>query len=137
MKTQAINGMHSGKQDQLGSVGLKLFFALAEQWNLTQEQQLKLLGQNSRTTLRNWKEKIAMGEAVRLSPDTLERLSLIAGIRKGVEILYPEGRWNDYMEAPNSALGGRTPLAHMLNGRVGDLYDIRRYLDASRGAHFG
>lgn len=137
MAIQAINQLAAPNQNRLGTVGLKLFFALAEQWGLSQEQQLTLLGQNSRTTLRNWREKIAAGETVRLSADTLERLSLIAGIRKGVEMLYPENRWNDYMRSANTAFGGETPLDRMLHGRVGNLYEVRRYLDGSRGAHFG
>ena len=118
-------------------MGLKLFFALSEKWSLTREDQLILLGQNSRSTLNNWERKIGNNEDISLRSDTLERLSLIAGIRKGVELLYPQNRWDDYMREPNTEFGDVSLLDVMLKGTVGALYDARRYLDASRGAHFG
>jgi len=130
MNTQAMNTNNSENTSRLSKVGLKLFFALSEKWNLTQDNQLVLLGQSSRSTLRNWKDKIDSNADINLKPDTIERLSLIAGIRKGVEILYPENRWDDYMYQPNSAFDGDS-------GSVGALYDARRYLDVNRGAHFG
>jgi len=134
---KSSRSLNPEKKFRLAKVGLKLFFALAEKWNLTQENQLQLLGQSSRSTLKNWKEKISNDADIKLSADTLERLSLIAGIRKSVELLYPQSRWDDYMRSPNSAFGGKSLIDVMLLGRVGALYDVRRYLDASRGAHFG
>ena len=121
----------------IGRAGLKLFFTLAEHWGLNQAQQLTLLGLSSRTTLKNYRERVAAGDDLKLPVDLLERLSLIAGIRKAVEMLYPESRWNTYMWTDNQAFGGTSPLSWMLQGRVGHLYDVRRYLDAQRGAHFG
>ena len=122
--------------ENIGRAGLSLFFNLAEAWGLTQAQQLALLGLSSRTTLKNYRERVEAGENLRLPNDLLERLSLIAGIRKAVEILYPETRWDEYLKAPNRAFGGSSPLEWMLQGRVGHLYDVRRYLDAQRGTHF-
>ncbi len=126
----------SQKPNNLARAALALFFRLAEEWDINQTQQLKLLGLTSRTTLKNYRERVDAGENFKLPADTLERLSLIAGIRKAVEIMYPEHRWNDFMSAPNRAFGGATLLQWMLKGKVGSLYDVRRYLDASRGAHF-
>lgn len=137
MNMQTVNTNSSEKTLRLSKVGLKLFFVLSEKWNLTQDHQLVLLGQSSRSTLKNWKDKIDSNADINLKPDTIERLSLIAGIRKGVEILYPENRWDDYMHQPNSAFDGDSLLEIMLAGSVGALYDARRYLDANRGAHFG
>lgn len=134
---QSASTLNDAKKSQLAKSGLRLFFVLADRWSLSQEQQLSLLGQSSRSTLKNWKEKASADINIKLNVDTLERLSLIAGIRKGVEILYPENRWTDYMHAPNAAFGGKSILDVMLLGRIGALYDVRRYLDASRGAHFG
>lgn len=121
----------------LGSAGLRLFFNLAELWELSKAQQLTLLGVSSRTTLNNWASKARSNDSVPVSKDTLERLSLIAGIRKAVEILYPVEVVNLIMKAPNKFFGGKTILDIMLQGKIGDLYDVRRYLDANRGAHFG
>lgn len=123
--------------DKLGRVGLKLFFYLAQAWGLKQTQQLTLLGLSSRTTLKNYRDKVAAGENVKLPLDLLERLSLLAGIRKAIEILYPKPRWDDYINSPNAAFSGYSPLEWMLQGRVAHLIDVRRYLDAQRGTHFG
>lgn len=137
MNVATLNRLQPNKKKQLGTVGLKLFFTLANQWGLSQEEQLSLLGLTSRTTLHNWKVRLEQGEELKLSLDTLERLSLIAGIRKGVEILYGPERWNDYMRSSNRAFGDQSPLDRMLMGKMGNLYEVRRYLDASRGAQFG
>ena len=56
-------------------VAVKLFLAIAEQWQLSEEQCCTLAGLSSRTTLHNWRKKLAADEGIRLSRDTLERLS--------------------------------------------------------------
>lgn len=124
-------------QANLGLVGLKLFFAICDAWRLNEQQKLRLAGQTSRTTLRNWKLRVEGQQPVNLAPDTLERLSLIAGIRKGVELLYPRDEWDTYPHKPNSLFGGQSLIERMTAGHLVDLYDVRRYLDAERGAHFG
>ena len=137
MNTLSVNELNTEQRSRMAKVGLKLFFTLAEQWGLKQSEQLMLLGLDSRTTLNSWKTKASNETGVKLSKDALERLSLIAGIRKAVEMLLPRSRWVDYMRSANSDLGGLTPLDVMLTGRMEALYKVRRYLDASRGAHFG
>ncbi len=137
MKSRAPSRSTAPSPDQMGLVALKLFFAITDAWKLGEQQKLKLAGQSSRTTLRNWKQKVEAGAPVSLATDTLERLSLIAGIRKGVELLYPREEWDSYPHRPNSAFGGQTLIERMTAGRLIDLYEVRRYLDGERGAHFG
>ena len=131
------NLTQQASNSDLSGAGLRLFFNLAELWSLSKAEQLILLGVSSRTTLNNWATKAKSNTAVSVSRDTLERLSLIAGIRKAVELLYPNDIANLIMKVPNKFFGDRTILDVMLQGNVGDLYDVRRYLDANRGAHFG
>lgn len=122
----------------IGRVAVKLFMALAnDSWHLSQEEQLVLAGITSRQTLMNWRKRVADKEPVNLGKDTLERLSLITGIRKGIEILYPKDQWDSWIRRPNRAFGGQSPLERMLAGRVIDLWEVRRYLDANRGTSFG
>ena len=76
-------------------------------------------------------------KSVRLSADTLERISYVMGIYKALRILLPtEEAANDWVKKPNTARGfnGKSALDRMLAGRVIDLADVRRYLDAERGA---
>jgi hypothetical protein len=68
--------------------------------------------------------------------DLQDRLSLILGIYKALQILFPAPLQSDgWVRRPSSspALGGRSALEVMLGGGVEDLYRVRRYLDAQRG----
>ena len=72
-----------------------------------------------------------------MTRDTLERLSYVAGIYKALQLLFPNAeQWSGWIRRPNRDFGGRPALEHMLGGRVIDLADVRRYLDAQRGAQF-
>ncbi len=118
---------------ELGRVGAKLFFAIADEWQLTQEQRSRLAGVG-RTTLHNWRRKVDAGEALPLPADTLERLSYISGIYKALQILLPtRQQWAEWVRRPNRDFGGQSALDRMLGGQVVDLADVRRYLDAQRG----
>lgn len=119
---------------QLGRVAIKLFFGITEEWRLTDEQRCTLAGLGTRTTLHNWRRKLDAGDPIKLPKDTLERLSYLAGIYKGVQLLFSDPmQWKNWVRKPNSDFGGRSALDRMLAGRVVDLVDVRRYLDAWRG----
>ncbi len=137
MHIQPLSSLDPEKRSNLGKVGLKLFFSLAERWQLTQDQQLKLLGLSSRSTLHSYRKKVSNDQPVKLDVDALERLSLIAGIRKAVEILYPKDRWDSYMTSANREFDGASALDVMLQGSMKSLYRVREYLDVSRGGNFG
>ncbi len=121
-----------------GRVAVKLFLGIADEWGLSEEQRCTLAGLNSRTTLYNWRKKVAAKEAINLSGDTLERLSYLAGIYKGVQLLFADpAQWKDWVRKPNRDFGGQSALDRMLAGRVVDLSDVRRYVDGWRGEHYG
>ena len=100
------------------------------------DEQMLLLGLSSRSTLYAWKERLIRNGDIKLSSDVLERLSLIASIRKGVEILYPKERWDAYMKQSNKFFGGQSPLELMLFGNISNLVQVREYLHACRGTHY-
>lgn len=116
----------------LSGPGLRTFFRIAEQWGLSVEEQMKLLGLAARSTYFKWKKD----PNVTLSRDTLERISYILGIYKALQILLPDPRAADeWVKRPNTAapFGGRSALDRMLSGQVADLFIVRQYLDAQRG----
>lgn len=121
-----------------GRVAVKLFLGIADEWNLSEEQRCTLAGLSSRTTLHTWRKKVAAKEGIKLSGDTLERLSYLAGIYKGVQMLFtdPE-QWKTWIKKPNRDFGGQSALDRMLAGNVTDLSDVRRYLDGWRGEQYG
>jgi hypothetical protein len=66
----------------------------------------------------------------------MERLSLLLGIYKSLEMLLPRADAADgWIKQPNSnpLFGGQTPLERMLAGHIEDLSMVRRHLDAERG----
>lgn len=115
-------------------VALETFFRLMNFWGLTVAQAMTLLGVPSRSTYMSWKAKAP----ARLSPDTMERISYLLGIHKALRILFSRNEQSvrEWVKAPNSnpLFGGRPALERMLSGRVADLYEVRRFLDAQRGA---
>lgn len=93
---------------------------------------MTLLGLSSRSTYFRWKKD----GTDRLSRDTLERLSYVFGIYKGLQILLPSPEAADgWVRRPNDAplFNGGSALDRMLSGNVADLYVVRRYVDAQRG----
>ncbi|MBV8799282.1 MAG: DUF2384 domain-containing protein [Alphaproteobacteria bacterium] len=117
---------------RLTGPGLRTFFNIADDWDLSTDQQRTLLGGISKSCLHNWKANRFSA----LSRDQLERISLVLGIYKAMALLFADGdggkRW---LKAANSeaVFGGASPLARMLHGGIEDLYATRRYLDAWRG----
>ena len=118
--------------EQLGSTALTAFFNIAAAWGLTAEDERTLLGTPPRSTFFKWKSE----RASRLPQDTLERISYVMGIYKALHILLPTVDAADaWVKKPNTApiTNGKSALERMRGGRVMDLADVRRYLDAERG----
>jgi hypothetical protein len=118
---------------RLSPAALRAFFKLAELWGLNIAQQITLLGSPKRSTFFEWKKNPER----ELGRDTLERLSYMMGIYKALQILFTDtsiaDRWVT-QKADIPPFGGRTPLTYMLRGDMASLHDVRRYLDAQRGA---
>jgi hypothetical protein len=117
----------------MASAGLDAFFNIARDWALSADEQIVLLGSPGRSTFFKWK---AAPHTARLGRDTLERLSLLLGIYKALQILLPQADASDaWIKRPNSAppFGGKPALDRMLAGNVSDLVATRQYLDAMRG----
>src|SRR5689334_10327390 len=80
----------SGTFEQDGETALKAFFAIAEKWQLSTEEQMKLLGSPPRSTFFKWKK-----EGGQLPVDTIERLSHVLNIYKCLRILFTEENVSD------------------------------------------
>lgn len=118
---------------QMGAAGLRAFARIAEAWDLSVDEQIRLLGEPARSTFFAWRKA---PDAARLPRDTLERLSNLLGIYKSLQILLPGASAADvWIRRPNSAplFGGGSALDRMLAGNVADLNAVRCYLDAVRG----
>jgi Protein of unknown function (DUF2384) len=117
---------------RLSGPALRTFFSVASAWQLTVVEQRALLGWPAASTYHKYKA----GEYGALSFDTLTRLSLILGIYKSLQVLYPEEAFADrWVRLPNSnpTFAGGTPLSVMVDGGIDGLYRVRRLLDGRRG----
>jgi hypothetical protein len=116
----------------MSAAGLRAFSRIAREWNLSVDEQLRLLGEPARSTFFSWRKN---PEAAVLPRDTLERLSNLLGIYKSLQILFPDEASADaWIRKPNAAppFGGQSALQRMLAGNVSDLNLVRRYLDSAR-----
>ena len=111
---------------------MRTFFNVADAWKLTNEEQRALLGWPPESTFYKYKA----GQVTALPYDTLMRISLVLGIYKDLQILYPEPALADqWIKLPNSnpLFGGRPALALVTEGGMDALYQVRRLLDGRRG----
>lgn len=100
-------------------------------WQLTDVEACTLLGDLSARTYARWKE----GSFGRIDRDLRMRMAHLMGIHKGLRYLFREpARGYEWLRRPNETFGGATALSLMLRGEMSDLADMRRYLDAERGA---
>lgn len=105
------------------------FARLAENWDLSTDEQLTLLGSPGRSTFFKWKKS-----GGNLPQDTIERISHMLGIYKSLQILLPDPESADgWINKPNAYFDDRSALEVMLDGQVIDIYRVREYLDAQRG----
>jgi hypothetical protein len=128
MAIQSTN--FSADRKDLSGPALRTLFGIAEAWKLRGNEQMRLLGLDSRSTFESWKR----GGVATIPRDALERISCILGIYKGLHILFPRDA-DDWVRKPNTAplFGGRSALACMASGNVADLYEVRRYVDGQSG----
>jgi len=115
----------------LSGPGIRAFFRIAQEWALSTDEQLNLLGLGSRSTLFSWKR----AQDAKLDRDQLERVSHVLGIYKSLRILFTSDESvRGWVKKPNAAplFEDRPALELMSQGILG-LYLVRTYLDAQRG----
>ncbi len=117
---------------RLSGPALRTFFNVARAWELSTAESRALLGWPAASTFHKYKA----GDHGTLPYDTLIRVSLVLGIYKSLQLLYPDARFADrWMRMPNSnaVFGGTTPIELVVDGGIDALYQVRRLLDARRG----
>ena len=118
---------------QMSGPAIRAFLNVAKAWELDSEERRCLLGWPAPSTFF----KYQAGDHGTLSYDMLMRISLVLGIYKDLHSLYPEPDLADrWVKLPNSnpLFGGRPALALMSESGMDGLYQVRRLLDARRGA---
>jgi Protein of unknown function (DUF2384) len=117
---------------RMSAPALRTFFAITRAWGLNVADERALLGWPPPSTFHKYKA----GQGGVLSYDALTRVSLVLGIYKALQILYPEAAFADrWMQMPNTngLFAGRTPAAFVADTGLDGLFQVRRLLDARRG----
>jgi hypothetical protein len=117
---------------RLSAPALRTFFQVARAWQLSAAEERALLGWPPNSTFHKYKS----GDAGVLSFDTLTRISLVLGIYKAIQVLYPEPVFADrWVRMPNAnpLFGGQPPIAYLVDNGIDGLFHLRRLLDARRG----
>jgi len=110
--------------------GFRAVFRIFEQWHLSGEEGMILLGRPARSTYYGWRQ----GKIGTVPNDTVDRISLLLGIYKNIQLLMTDTNLADrWVREPNRAFGGQSALQRMLAGQMMDLAAVRSYLDAARG----
>ena len=116
-----------GIERDLAGPGLRTFRNIARFWELTPDQEMKLLGPQATVIA----ETERSSEPVGVSKNTLLRISAVLGIYAALESLLP-GRSPHWIRRPNGAklFAECAPLELMMSDSLNDLLSVRRYLDA-------
>lgn len=127
-----MNVVAPGTQEGVGQsripAELETFFAIAERWGLSADEQIALLGSPGRSTFFKWKK-----DGGSLSQDTQERISHILSIWKSLRIVFTQDELGEqWVRAKNRYFDGASALDVMQEGMTG-LIRVRRHVDAQRG----
>jgi hypothetical protein len=117
---------------RMSGPALRTFFRVADAWGLSVAEQRALLGWPAASTFHKYKG----GDHGTLAFDTLTRISLVLGIYKALQVLYPDAALADaWVKLPNTnpIFAGHSALTLMVEGGIDGLLQVRRLLDARRG----
>ena len=112
----------------------KAFWALANHYNLTRNEQALVLGFNR--VNRQRLASLEKGKTIPDDPDKALRVGILLGIHKNLRIIYPHNRDVVYawMKTERDLFQGKSALEYLASGNdtLPRLFTIRRILDQVR-----
>ena len=112
---------------------LRAYLAIVDKWGLSGAQAAALLAVSTST----WERiKRNAEKAAPLNQDQLTRLSALVGIYKGLHLLFADDLADRWVGLANrgALFSGQTPIDSMIEGGIPQMIDVRRHVDALRGA---
>jgi len=128
-----INLNDQTERKRLSPSAIKAFFNIMEKWAIKDADARDLMGGVSNGVFYEMKKKPNRV----LDTDRLARISLLIGIFKSLNILYPEDLADAWVTLPNKnrLFSGGTPLSYMVQGGLAAMWTVRRLVDSRRGGH--
>lgn len=106
----------------IAQLALKGFFSLAARWQLSRPEAMTLLGLTATSTYANWKNN----KTSTLPRDTLERISYLLSIDETLKHFHKtDTTSHQWLRHPCTRLSGLSPMGHMLQGNVIDIYHVQ------------
>ena len=113
----------------LSAAGMRTFIRISERWGLNDSEAAAVIACGA-SVIQDARHN---REIEGLTAEQLQRLSLVLGIYRAINILLPvPARADVWLHRPNSAeiFGGRTPLELMSSNLISDIVAVRKYVDA-------
>ena len=128
-----INLNDQTERERLSPSAIKAFFNIMEKWAIKDADARDLLGGVSNGVFYEMKKNPNRV----LDTDRLARISLLIGIFKSLNILYPEDLADAWVTLPNKnrLFNGGTPLSYLVQGGLAAMWTVRRLVDSRRGGH--
>ena len=128
-----INLNDQTERKRLSPSAIKAFFNIMEKWAIKDADARDLMGGVSNGVFYEMKKKPNRV----LDTDRLARISLLIGIFKSLNLLYPEDLADAWVTLPNKnrLFSGGTPLSYMVQGGLAAMWTVRRLVDSRRGGH--
>lgn len=106
---------------------------ILDKWQCTEEEKRALLGQLPRSSFYRLQKSPA---SVRVTVDLADRLAYLLNIHAGLRLILsdPDSVYG-WVRRPNDHIWfqGRSAMEIMASGRMEDLIDVFRHIDAARG----
>ncbi|WP_445004422.1 antitoxin Xre-like helix-turn-helix domain-containing protein [Halomonas mongoliensis] len=131
----ALQELTARQRHDMSAAAMRTYPNIVRDWGLQEAEAALLLGV-SESTYRHWRKD---PEHANLDVNHLERMSLILGIYRALQILYPRPESADaWLQRPNRnpLFAGSPPLERLRSGLVQDLYFVRQHLNAALGGGY-
>ncbi len=125
-----ITQIKNTNEQKKATTALQVFFGITNLWELSEEQEIILLGNPDKHQFVAWKNNMSASE---LSEETLVRISHLMAIHKYLHTLLPSKNYAyRWVKKINNAplFKGDTALSYMLRGNLSDIVDVRNYLES-------
>jgi hypothetical protein len=111
---------------------LDAFVKTCQRWHLSLEQQIVLLGFKGSEFLGR---QLLTGRVLAPSQDAKDRTGYVLAISIGLGALFDEAEAAElaWLSVPRPALGGRSALEFMLQGRMSDVMKVAELVACERG----
>jgi hypothetical protein len=123
------------EQQLQSTAGIKLFIKLADEWELSKQDQLALLGDMDLSRLSDIREH---PDQALLSEDQLERIGLIFNIHANLSAMFDKLNQSLFLTNIQDADGdfpGKSPLSVMTSG-IDGMIKVNNYLESLREGGF-